>query len=122
MKICITAQGDNLDSNVDPRFGRCQNFIIVDTDTLDFIVHQNPYIDSTGGAGIQAAQFVVDKDIKSVLSGHIGPNAFQTLQAAGVLMYVSVAGTIREVVQSFNEGKYRPTAAPDVADKFGSGK
>ena len=49
MKICITAQGEDLEANVDPRFGRCQGFIIVDVDTLEFEVVKNPNMDSSGG-------------------------------------------------------------------------
>ena len=80
MKICITSEGNTLGSKVDCRFGRCQYFIIVDTETFEFEVIKNPNLESMGGAGIQSAQLVASKRVKAVLTGNVGPNAFQTLQ------------------------------------------
>ncbi len=76
MKICITSQGDNLDSQVDPRFGRCQYFIIADTDSLEFEAVKNPSIEAMGGAGGQSGQFIVVKKGKAGLTGKVCPNAF----------------------------------------------
>ena len=82
MKICVTAQGGTLDSAVDPRFGRCRYFIFVDTGDLEFEAVGNPNLESTGGAGIQSAQLAVSRKAEAVITGNIGPNAFQVLQAA----------------------------------------
>jgi predicted Fe-Mo cluster-binding NifX family protein len=118
-KICITSEGDKLDSKVDPRFGRCQYFVIVDTDTSKFEAVTNPNIDSMGGAGIQSGQFIADKKVKAILTGNVGPNAFQTLQAAGVDVITGISGTVKEAVEQYKEGKLKPTVGPSVNSKFG---
>jgi Uncharacterized conserved protein len=84
MKICITSEGKTLDSKVDPRFGRCQNFIFFETDTGKFEAQENPSAQFQGGAGIQSGQLVVTKGVKAVLTGNVGPNAHQVLSAAGI--------------------------------------
>lgn len=122
MKICVTAQGDNLDSQVDPRFGRCKYFIIVDTDSMEFEPIQNPNIEAMGGAGIQSAQFIAEKQVKVVLSGNVGPNAFQTLQAAGISVIVGVSGIIKQAIEKYKKGELKPTQGPSVGSKFGMPK
>ena len=122
MKICITSQGDNLDAQVDPRFGRCQYFIIADTDTLEFEAVGNPSISAMGGAGVQSGQFITGKDIKTVLTGNVGPNAFQTLQAAGVEIITGVSGSIKEAIEKYKKGGFKPTQGPSVGPKFGLGQ
>jgi len=119
MKICITSQGDNLDSQVDPRFGRCQYFIIADTETLKFESVKNPNIDTRGGAGIQSGQFVSTKEAKIVLTGNVGPNAFQTLQAAGVDVFTGISGTVKDAIEKYKKGEFKPAQSPSVNSKFG---
>jgi predicted Fe-Mo cluster-binding NifX family protein len=119
MKICITSEGNNLDSRVDARFGRCQYFIIVDTQTLEFEAIQNPNIESMGGAGIQSAQLVASKKIKAVVTGNVGPNAFQTLQAAGIDIFTGASGTIKEVLEKYKKGEFKVVSNPSVGSKFG---
>ena len=104
MKICITSQGDNLDSQVDPRFGRCQYFIIADTDSPKVEAVKNPNMEAMGGAGIQSGQFVAGQQIKAVLTGNVGPNAFQTLQAAGVDVIIGVSGSVKEAIEKYKSG------------------
>ena len=118
-KICITAEGDNLDSKVDPRFVRCKSFIIVDIATMETEAVSNPNIDSMGGAGIQSGQLIAEKQIKVVLTGNVGPNAFQTLQAAGVDIITGVSGTVGEAVEKYKAGQLKPTGGPSVNSKFG---
>jgi len=119
MKICVTAQGNNLDSQVDQRFGRCQYFIIVEIDTLKFEAIQNPNIEATGGAGIQSAQLVVGKQASVVLTGNVGPNAFQTLQAADVEVVTGVSGSVKQAIEKYKKGELKPTQGPSVGSKFG---
>jgi predicted Fe-Mo cluster-binding NifX family protein len=119
MKICVTSEGSSLDSKVDPRFGRCQHFIIVDTDTLEFEEIENPNIESMGGAGIQSAQLVAAKKIKAVLTGNVGPNAFQTLQAAGIEIFTGASGTVKEAIEKYKKGEFKAVSGPSVGSHAG---
>lgn len=120
MKICITAQGEDLEANVDPRFGRCQGFIIVDVDTLEFEVVKNPNMDSSGGAGIQSGQLIAEKQAKVVLTGNIGPNAFQTLKAAGIEVITGVSGTVKAAVEKYKNNGFKSIDSPSVDSHFGT--
>jgi predicted Fe-Mo cluster-binding NifX family protein len=122
MKICITSQGDNLDSQLDPRFGRCQYFIIVDTESLESESINNPGINTMGGAGVQSGQLVAAKGVKAVLTGNVGPNAFQTLQAAGIDVITGISGTIKDVIEKYKKGEFKLTQSPSVNSKFGMRK
>ena len=122
MKICITSEGKTLEAKVDPRFGRCQNFIFVDTDTGKFEAQENTNAQFQGGAGIQSAQLVNSKGAKAVLTGHVGPNAFQTLNAAGIRIYTGISGTVKDAIEAFKGGQLKSTESPSVGSKFGMGK
>jgi len=119
MKLCITSEGKTLDAKVDPRFGRCQNFIFVDTDTGNFEACENANAQFQGGAGIQSGQLVVSKGVKAVLTGNVGPNAHQVLSAAGISVFTGVSGTVKEAVENYKNGKYKSADAPNVGSKFG---
>jgi len=122
MKICVTATGQGLDAEVDPRFGRCQYFTIVDSDTMEHESADNASISASGGAGIQAAQFVANKGVEVVLTGNVGPNAFDTLAATGISIVTGAAGKVREAVEDYKSGKLRPsTSGPSVKAHFGMG-
>ncbi|MFZ5905818.1 MAG: NifB/NifX family molybdenum-iron cluster-binding protein [Nitrospirota bacterium] len=117
MKICVTAQGDTLDAPVDPRFGRCQYFVIVDTETLQYEAVRNPNIDSSGGAGIQSGQIMADRKVKAVVTGNVGPNAFQTLNAAGIVVITGASGNVRKAIEQYKTGELNPTQGPTTAAK-----
>ena len=121
MKIAVSSSGKNLDSQIDPRFGRCAYFLIVDTDDMNFEAFDNESIALGGGAGIQAAQFVASKGAKAILTGNVGPNAVKTLGAAGVEVFVGQNGTVGEALERYKGGDLQPTSAPNVADHHGMG-
>ena len=119
MKIAITSSGPELTSQVDPRFGRCSYFIFVDTDSDKFEAIENSGAQGMGGVGIQAGQMMIDKGIKAVLTGNCGPNAFQTLKAAGVEVITGVSGTVQEVVDKFKAGGFQSVSGPNVSPHSG---
>ena len=101
MKIVVSAQGDTLEAPASPVFGRCPTYIFVDTETMGFEAVPNPAMNQGGGAGIQAAQFVTSHGVQAVLTGNLGPNAFNVLEAAGVPGYLVSEGTVRQAVEAF---------------------
>lgn len=119
MKIAVSASDPELSGPVDPRFGRCAYFLFVDSETMQFKAAENPNVTSSSGAGIQSAQLVVKKGANVLLTGSCGPNAFQTLQAAGVEVVVGVTGTVQDAVQQFTSGKLQHTDQPNVSSHSG---
>lgn len=121
MKIVISTTGENLDSQIDPRFGRCQYFIFIETGTMDYEVVPNNSMMASGGAGIQAAQYVIDQGAKIVITGNLGPNAYQTLNAGGLELITGVSGTVKEAVEKYKNGDLKATDSATVGSHFGMG-
>ena len=121
MKIAVTSTGENLDANVDPRFGRAAFFMIGDTNKMDFVSIENENA-SGGAAGVGAAKYVIDKGAEAVLTGHCGPNAQSTLDAAGVKLYRDVRGTVAEAIERLKSGELIITDGPNVQSHFGMDK
>ena len=119
MKIAITASGDNLDSQIDPRFGRCQYFVIVNPDTMDFEAMQNESAMASGGAGIQAAQTIVNVGINAVITGNVGPNAFEVLSASGIETMTGASGTVRHGLELYKSGGLQSSAGATVGAHAG---
>ena len=122
MKICVSAVANSLDAQLDPRFGRCPYFVIVDSESMQFEAIPNMASGAMGGAGIQAAQIIANKGVKVVITGNVGPNAFQALSAAGIKIVTGAFGTIREVVEKYKKGELSETNAPTVGGHFGMGR
>jgi predicted Fe-Mo cluster-binding NifX family protein len=117
MKIILTTASPSIDSEIDPRFGRGAFLLVVDTDTMQAEAHSNPGVTASGGAGIQAAQFVTDQKAGAALSGDFGPHAFTALQAAGVSMYVyGDCRTAREAIERFKSGSLERVGAATRGD------
>jgi predicted Fe-Mo cluster-binding NifX family protein len=112
MKVAVSATGPSLQAEVDPRFGRCPSFVLVETENLSFEAVPNRSASLAGGAGIQSAQLMVQRGVKAVLTGHCGPNAQQALSAAGIQVVDGCSGTVAEVVERFTSDTVRP-AQPD---------
>ncbi len=119
MKIAVSSDGATLESNVDPRFGRCPYYIIYDTESNEFKSVKNKSGQAAGGAGIQAAQMISDMKIESVVTGNIGPNAFRVLSAASIKVYSGATGNVKDVIEKFKKGEYHQTTGPDVGPHFG---
>lgn len=108
MKIAVTSQGKDIDSHVDPRFGRAAYIIIVDSDTMDFeVIDNKENLNALKGAGIQAARDIYEKGAEILLTGFCGPNAFKTLSSAGVKVANDTTGTVKEAVKAFLDGKLK---------------
>jgi len=121
MKICVSSTGEDLNADVDPRFGRCKYFLIIDTDSMSVESILNESAMASGGAGIQAAQTVAKAGVEVVITGNMGPNAFQTLSAAGLKIFTGATGTINEVVGKYKKDEFRETETPSVRSHFGMG-
>jgi predicted Fe-Mo cluster-binding NifX family protein len=121
MKIVISSQGEVLEAATSPVFGRCPTFVFVDTETMESQALPNPAMSQGGGAGIQAAQFVVERGAQAVLTGNLGPNAFDVLEAAGVPGYLVPEGTVRQAVEAFKANRLQPMGGANVAAHAGMG-
>jgi len=122
MKICVSAVASSLDAQLDPRFGRCPYFVIVDSETMQFEAVPNMAAGATGGAGIQAAQTITSRGVEVLITGNVGPNAFQALSAAGIKIMTGAFGTVMEVVEKYKKGELKDTGAPTVGGHFGMGR
>ncbi len=118
-KIAIASTGEALESQVDSRFGRCFCFLVVDSETEEFTVLPNSADSMQRGAGISAAQLVVDQKVEGVIAGNFGPKAVSVLSQSGVTIYPVSGKTVKEALQSFKEGGLK--AAPPSQVPFGSG-
>jgi len=105
MKIIITASSGNIDQAFNPRFGRADYFILVDSETRDWEAFLNHASLARGGAGPQAVQFITEKGAEILISGRYGPNAFSALAAAGIKAYIATAGSVEQVLQQFLDGQ-----------------
>ena len=120
MKVAVSSTGNDLSSQIDPRFGRAAYFIIVETDDMSFEVFNNENIALSGGAGIQSAGFVSSKNIKAVLTGNCGPKAMQVFTADGIEVFIEQTGTVREAVERYIKGNLQSSTGSNVPEKFGT--
>lgn len=127
MKIAVASSGKTLESQVDPRFGRCPYFLIIDSETEKFEVFKNEAGQSARGAGISAAQLIADKGVGAVLAGNFGPNAVNVLSASQIKIFSGVFGiTAKEAIKQYQEGKLQEitaaTAVPFKGQGMGRGR
>ena len=115
MKIAVTAEAENLTSQIDLRFGRAKYLIVVDTDTGDFKAHDNSVnLNAAQGAGIQTGSNIANLGVEAVITGNVGPNAFRTLSAAGVKIFLADKQTVQEAIDSFKAGKLKEVDKANV--------
>jgi len=119
MKMVITAKNNIWESEVDPRFGRCNYFLIIDSNTMNFESISNESAIASGGAGIQAAQTISKTGAEIVITGNIGPNAYQTLSAAGIKVFIGANGKIEEAIEMYKKGELKEAESPNVNSHSG---
>ena len=110
MKVCITTTGKDLDAPVDPTFGRAHGFLFVDSETLAAEVVENE--PGAHGAGVQAAQIMSSRGVQAVLTGNVGPNAYQGLTAAGIEIYIGATGAARDALAAYKAGELQRAGGP----------
>jgi predicted Fe-Mo cluster-binding NifX family protein len=124
MKLCITSEGNNLETKVDPRFGRCAYFIVYDTETDAFEALANTNAAGMGGVGVQNGQLMAEKNVEVVITGNLGPNAASVLKQAGIKAVTGVSGKVKDAVEGFKQGTLKAggaAAGPTVPPHFGMG-
>jgi predicted Fe-Mo cluster-binding NifX family protein len=122
MMIVVTANGAGLDAPASPVFGRCPTYVFVDTESMTSKAVDNPAISAPGGAGIQAAQFVIEQGAGAVITGNVGPNAYQVLQAADVPVYLYSSGTVGQAVAAFKQGRLASAGQASAPAHAGMGR
>jgi len=120
MKLAISSLGENLESQIDSRFGRCKFIIIFDTATNEFQTERNPCINAQNSAGIQTAQLVSDKNAEVVITGNLGPNAIKALRSAGIRTYSCANCSVKQAIENFKSGNL--TELQDSTANLHSGK
>ena len=119
MKIAVSSCGIFLDSPIDPRFGRCDYFVIVDTNdmSLEAIDNGNKYLSQ--GSGVKSAELIASKGARVVITGHVGPNAIRALSAAGVEVVLCQSDSIEEAVEKYQKGRLKSVNGANVRDHYG---
>lgn len=112
MKVCITSKGEDKNAQIDPRFGRCAYFCFYDTETGEFSFEKNTFTHAHGGVGVQASQHMANSEVAAVITGQVGPNAYQALEAAGVTIHTGVEGTVADAVEKLSNGELESASGP----------
>lgn len=120
-KIAVTAVAPSLDAAVDPQFGRCPYFLLVDAEGETFEALKNTNAGG-GNAGVQAAEMIAAKGVKVLLTGKCGPSASEALAAAGIQVVLGCSGSVRAVVRQFKAGQLQPAGKTKVAPGPASAK
>jgi len=115
MKVAVTSQGEELSSEIDPRFGRAKWLIVVDTETGKSEAHDNTVnLNAAQGSGIQTGQNIANLDVDAVITGNVGLNAFRTLSAAKVKIFLAEKQTVQQAIDSFKAGKLKEVDQANV--------
>lgn len=112
MRVCITAITAGADEVVDPRFGRCDHFVFVDTESDAVEREPNGLADGAGGVGAKVAQHIADRGVHAVLTGQVGPNAFRVLDAAGVTVYAAGGRSLDDSLADLRDGRLTALNGP----------
>ncbi|MGD9497176.1 MAG: NifB/NifX family molybdenum-iron cluster-binding protein, partial [Armatimonadota bacterium] len=112
MRVAVASSADSLEAQMDPRFGRCAYFVVVDTDNMTFEVLENPGPQMGSGAGVAAAQLVADAGAEAVVAGNFGPNAAQALQAGGIRLFQAAGMSVGQAAQAAAAGQLPEATGP----------
>lgn len=121
MRIAMSVSGHDLSAVIDPRFGRAAGFLTIDSESMEYEYRANPNMGAAGGAGISTAQMVIDWGVQTIITGHVGPNAFKVLEAAGIVIHTGAAGTAAEALDAFKRDQLPRAGAASVGEHFGMG-
>ena len=121
MKIIVSAEGPSIDAQVSLRFGRAPYFILIDTETMNVEILENPFVNQMSGVGIQVAQLVAEKGVEVIITGHVGPKAFEALRQAGIQIVSVNGGSVKEAIDAFKEGKLSSVSAATAPVHSGGG-
>ena len=115
MKIAITSQGTGENYNVDPRFGRAKYIAVYDVETDEYMFKSNEQnLNAAQGAGIQAAQNIIETEAEVLITGHCGPKAFQVLKAGKVKVFTGASDTVKQAIEAYRQGKLKEADSADV--------
>jgi len=114
MRIVVTSEGNDLEAAIALAFDRCATYVFVDLPEMRFEVYGNPAAGGGGGAGSQAAQFVVECGVQAVLTGQIGPLAYDVFQKAGLPILLIQGGTVRQAVKAYESGELQHLMGPNL--------
>ncbi len=119
MKIAVTSVDGSVDGPVDERFGRARRFIVYDIEARSYtIIDNTASTDSVKGAGIQSAQHIINAGAKILITGHLGPNAFRVLDAAGIEVYTVSGMTVKEAIEAYLAKNLKKLSGPDVSGQW----
>ena len=119
MRVAVTSEGAGLEALVDPRFGRCRYFVIVDTGTQEVETVENVATSEGSGAGVRAVRLLAKHDADAIVTGRCGPNAFRALKASQIAVYTTAAGSVGECVQRLVADKLSRSEAPSAESHSG---
>ncbi len=122
MKIAISANSDDLNGQVNPVFGRCPGFLIVETEGSEIKSHSfvsNTAMNAVHGAGTAAAQAVINQGVQAVISGNLGPNAFSIIQQAGIKFYPGFGLSIKEAIEKVASGQLKEQGSASTGANYG---
>lgn len=122
MQIAVSSTGNTMDSEVDQRFGRCEQFLIVNPDDNSYVFMANSGAAKHGGAGIETARVLMKLGVKAVLTGYVGPNAMKVLEVGKIRVYQNAGGTVREMVEKYRQGQLEPATGANAPGKNSRGR
>lgn len=120
MKIVISAAGKTTESLLDMRFGRCEYFQIHDTEGGEVKILENKGQNASGGAGIVASNQLIEEKVDVVITGNLGPNAFELMEKSEIKAYKCENIAISSVLEKYNKGELEEIKMSGPAHHGGS--